>query len=170
MGILLDEGLLLTKNQDVDSNKTKFLENFRNKIKENWLWINIGGIIANTVFLWVLYFYKIIGLGFAIGFTLFYPSMFILAVLIRKAKNPQLFYKIAFIGCFGYLIGLIFWLFFSYLLINAPWAPFSDIIIGKTRLWIHIVTLFLFPGLFMLILYLIGKKKGWKYQPLTFQF
>ena len=155
----------MTENQSEKSKKNNFFKTLRDKIRENWLWINIGGIIANTVFLWVLYFYDIIGLGFTIGFTLFYPAMIILAVLVRNAKNPQLIYKIVFIGCFGYLIGLVFWLFFSYLLINASWAPLSNIIVGKTRLWVHIITLLLFSALAMVTLYLIGKKKGWKYRP-----
>jgi hypothetical protein len=157
----------LTEPDDKHQDKVKSSTKFFQKLKENWVWVNIGGIIVNTVFLWVLYFFEITGLGFTIGFTLFYPLMIILAVLIKKAKNPRLLYKIIFIGCFGYLIGLIFWLFLSYLLINAPWAPFSDVIIGKTRIWIHIFTLFLFSALSMLLLYLIGKKKGWKYQPVV---
>lgn len=156
----------MTEPNDKYKDKVKSSTKIFQKFKENWLWVNIGGIIVHTVFLWVLYYYEITSLGFTIGFTLFYPLMIILAVLIKKSKNPQLIYKIVFIGCFGYLIGLIFWLFISYLLINAPWAPFSEILVGKTRLGIHIFTLFLFSALSMLLLYLIGKKKEWKYQPI----
>ncbi|MBN2154869.1 MAG: hypothetical protein JW776_02340 [Candidatus Lokiarchaeota archaeon] len=157
----------MTESTDNHSDKVNSFKKFFQKFKENWLWVNIGGIIANSLFLWILYYYEINNLGFTIGFMLFYPLMIILVVLIRKVKNPQLIYKIVFIGCFGYIGGLIFWLIFSYTLINASWAPFSDIIMGKSRLWFHIISLFVFSVLAMYILYLIGKKKGWKYQPLV---
>ena len=152
------------KNQGDQDTQNSF-KKFWQKFKENWLWVNIGGIIANTFFLWILYYFEIISLGYAIAATLFYPFLIILLVLIRKSKNPQLIYKIVAIGIGGFVIADVLWLLLVSILIWQPWSPLSGYFSPKERIWFYIVFFILIWSIIMVSIYLIGKKKGWKYQP-----
>ena len=63
------------------------IKSFSENYKKKWIWVNIGGIIMNTFFMWVLFFLDISSLLFTIFFTIFYPFAIILAYLARKSKH-----------------------------------------------------------------------------------
>ena len=156
----------MTEIKDKSPKNENTIKNFFQKFRENWLWVNIGGIIANTIFLWVFYSYGIINFGYTIAFTLLYPLIIILVVLIRRAKNPPLCYKIVGIGIGGFVIADIIWLLSISALLWQPWSPLFGVFSTKARIWFYITTFLLLYTIVMITIYLIGKKKGWKYRPL----
>ena len=116
------------KNLEEEDSEEKILEekNFTSKIKlfwenckKNWLWINIGGMIMNTFFMWILYFNDITSLRFAIVMTLVYPLAIILRYNVKKIKNLILLNKIILVGAGGFVMTVPIWLFVVYILINA---------------------------------------------------
>ncbi len=148
-----------------EKNFQEMIKNFMENYKKNWVWVNIGGITVNTIFLWYLFFLDISSLLFTILFTIFYPLVIILAYYTTKSKHKILIKKIAMVGGFGYAITVVIWLFAGYILFWAPWAPFYHKFSDIPLTAIQLILMGAIYGIVAYILYRFGKKREWKIFP-----
>ncbi len=158
------------KNLEEEYSEEDILEvkNFQEMIKnltkshgKNWVWFSI---IVNTIFIWIMFVTGIFRSLNAILLTIFIPLM-IFSYYARKSKHKIFFNKIMLVGCAGYVITAVIWLFAGYILFNAPWAPFyhfyhklSDI----PQAAILLILMGAIYGIVAYILYRFGKKREWK--------
>ncbi len=155
----------IRENNKKERNLKENHKSFWKKFNEKWLWVNIGSYIVGTILFWLLFFTGIIKLMTVIFLTilnfLIMPLMYYFFNYFRESKHKNIIAKIAYIGCGGYLLGLIIWLLTSSALLNASWAPLHSLPQGlKTT----ILLLLMVPsyGVAVYIMYRIGKKRDWK--------
>ena len=136
---------------------------FWKAFKKNILWVHIGNCTGLTFMWWMLFYFGIVDLVFAIFFTVLYPLSIPLAYYIRVSKHQKIITKIVWVGCGGYVFGLILWLFLGYVLITAPWAPLRILILDavlRGRIFLLLLpTLCVIAGY---IMYRVGKKREWR--------
>ena len=144
-------------------NTKEKIKNFWKNYKKSWIWVSIGTCIGLIYMKWVLFYFGIIDLMLAIFLTVLYPLSIFLVYYIRVSKHQKIIIKIGLVGCCGYVLGLILWLFLGYLLIQAPWAPLR-ILIGDAVIRGRILLLLLptFYAIGGYIMYRIGKKRKWR--------
>ena len=130
--------------------------------KKNWVWVSIGGMIVNTFFLWYLFFIDISSLFNTILLTIFYPLAVFFVYYARKSKHKILINKIVLIGCAGFVITVVIWLFVVYIFISAPWALFYDKLQVILRSPILLILMGAIYGIVAYVLYRFGKKREWK--------
>ena len=160
------------KNEEMTSKNKNFtskLKLFWENCKTNWLWINIGAIIMNTFFSWVLYYFNIMSLRYAIIMTIVPPLGIILINNVKNIKSINtliLMNKIMLVGVVGFVITIPIFLFAGYLLIVAPWAPINLYLLP---VWLVYA---IYPLIFILIysiigylLYRFGAKREWHISP-----
>jgi len=149
-----------------EKNFKEIIKNFWENCKKNWIWINLGAIITNILFTWVLYYFNIMSLRFAIIMTIVPPLAIILRYKVKELKHPILMNKIMLVGAGGFVITVPIWLYTWYLLINAPWAPIKLYLLPT---WLQYAIM---PIFFVLIysivgyfLYRFGAKREWHISP-----
>ncbi len=152
-----------------DKNFQEIIKYFWENCKKNWIWINLGAIISSTPFLWVLYYFNIMSLRYAIIGTIVPPLGIILIYNVKNIKNINiliLMNKIMLVGAVGYVITAPIWLYTGYLLFNAPGAPLNTYLLPT---WLRYAIM---PILFVLIylivgyfLYRFGEKREWHISP-----
>ena len=151
-----------------DKNFQEIIKNFWENCKKNWLWINLGAISTNTFFVWVLYYFNIMILRYAIIMTIVPPLGII---LIYNAKNIKsintliLMNKIMLVGAGGYVITVIVWLPSGYILVNAPWAPLHDLLSPNLEFTFILLLMVAIYGIVAYLLYRFGEKREWHISP-----
>ena len=142
------------------------VKNFQEKIKnltkshrKSWVLVSI---IVNTVLIWIMYFTGNFRLLSAILITIFCPLAVFVVYYLRKSKYKILLNKIVLIGCAGYVITVVIWLFTGYILFNAPWAPFYHKLSDIPQAAILLILMGAIYGIVAYILYRFGKKREWK--------
>ncbi len=140
-------------------------KSFWKKFNEKWLWVNIGSYIVGTILFWSLFFTGIIKLTTAIFLTILNPLILALVYYFikyfRVSKHQNIFAKIAYIGCGGFVFGGILWFITGYVFITAPWASLQalpPVLRGR----IFLLLLPTFCGIAAYIMYRIGKKRDWR--------
>ncbi len=156
------------RNEISTSKSSKFfsdLQLFWKNFQKNWLWVNIGAIIMNTFFMWILYFNNLSRLGFTIGITIGYPLAIILWYFLKNIKSINsliVLNKIILVGVVGFVITDIIMLFLMYVVFTGPRAPLDQRSIpnwlGYIILSVSYVLIHSIAGYF---LYRFGKKREW---------
>ncbi|QEE14787.1 hypothetical protein DSAG12_00604 [Promethearchaeum syntrophicum] len=148
-----------------EKNFKEIIKNFWETCKKNWVWINLGAIITNTLFIWVLYYFNIMSLRFAIFMTIVPPLGIILMHGFQNIKSINtiiLMNKIMLVGVVGFVITVPICLFVGYLLIIAPWAPINPYLLPVWLVYaifpLFFVAIYPFIGYF---LYRFGAKREW---------
>ena len=137
-----------------------FLINFR----KNGIWVNIGVIISNTGFLWILYFYQITSLLFTISFSLGYPLVVFSIYFAQRSNRQVLVTKIELIGIGGFAIAFWICLFSLYFLRVAPWAPFHEVSAWEKKYYFDLGLLGIIYVIVAYLIYRYGNKKEWKFK------
>ncbi len=152
-----------------EKNFKERIKNFWENCKKNWLWINIGAIIMNTFFSWVLYYFNIMSLRYAIIMTIVPPLGIILIYNVKNIKSIKILIsmnKIMLVGAGGFVMTVPLWLYAGYLLINAPSAPINLYLLPTWLQYaimpIFFVLIYLIVGYF---LYRFGEKREWHISP-----
>jgi len=151
----------IRENNTKERNLKEKIKNFWKNYKKNILWVNIGSCTCLTIMNWAFFFLGFVNFAIVILFTVFYPLLIILGYYIKVSKHKNIIAKIAYIGCGGYVLGLIIWLLTGYVLITAPRAPLHDlttVLRGRILLLLVISSY----GLAAYIMYRIGKNRDWK--------
>ena len=146
-----------------EQNFQEMIKNFWENYKKHWIWVNIGGITANTFFLWLLFVLDMTSVFFTISFTLFYPFAIIFAYLARKSKHQKVIIKILIIGGGTLVLGCLIWLFAGYMLITAPWAPMHDLLTPNLETVAIILLMVTIYGIVAYLLYRYGEKRDWNF-------
>lgn len=146
-----------------EKNFQEIIKNFWENYKKNWVWVNIGGIIMNTFFLWFLFFIDISSLLFTIFFTIFYPFAIILAYYARKSKRQNVIMKIVITGCGTLFLGCLIWLPSVYILITAPWAPLHDLLTPNLKTAVIFILMGTIYRIVAYILYRYDEKREWNF-------
>ena len=146
------------------STKEKF-KNFWKRFNENWLWINLGSVVAGVIIYWGLYFIGRVSLMTAIFSTILHPLILVLVYYFvkyfRVSKHQTIFTKIILVGFGTIALGGIIWIFTGAVLIAAPWAPLHDLpAVLKGRI-LQLVVISSY-ALAAYIMYRIGKKRDWR--------
>ncbi len=145
------------------TNTKEKIKNFWKAFKKNILWVHIGNCTGLTFMNWMLFYFGIVDLVFAIFFTVFYPLLIFFAYYIRKSKHQKIFAEIVLVGLGGFSFGGILWIFLGYVLIAAPWAPLRILILDEVlrgRIFLLLLpTLCVIAGY---IMYRVGKKREWR--------
>jgi len=147
---------------------TSKLKLFWENCKKNWIWINLGAIITNTLFIWVLYYFNIMSLRYAIIGTIAPPLGIILIYNVKNIKNINiliLMNKIMLVGVVGYIITIIIWLPSGYILVNASWAPLHNLLSPNLEIAFILLLMVAIYGIVAYILYRFGKKREWHISP-----
>ncbi len=148
-------------------NKENYLEeedileekNLTKSHRKRWVLVSI---IVSTVLIWILYFTGNFRLLSAILITIFSPLAIFVVYYLRKSKYKILLNKIALVGCAGYVITVVIWLFAGRALLYAPWAPFYDKLSEISRSVIILILMGAIYGIVAYILYRFGKNREWK--------
>ncbi len=139
------------------------IKGFWKEFKKNWLWVNIGNCTGLTFMNWVLFYFGIVDLVFAIFFTVLYPLLIFLAYYVRVSKHQKIITKIVLVGFGGWGIGCPIWIFLAYVLIAAPWAPLQVLVLDAVlRGRIHLLIMVSSYVLGAYIMYRVGKKREWR--------
>jgi len=141
------------------------IKNFRKTLIENWLWVNLGSVVAGVIIYWGLYFIGSVSLMTAIFSTILHPLILVLVYYFvkyfRVSKHQTIVTKIILVGGGTLGLGMLIWIFTGYVLIIAPWAPLQDLpalLRGRILLLVVISSY----GLAAYVMYRIGKKREWR--------
>jgi len=151
-----------------NKNFQEIIKNFWENCKKNWVWINIGAIISSIPFLWVLYYFNIMSLRYAIIGTIVPPLGIILIYNVKNIKSINtliLMNKIMLVGAVGYVITVIVWLPSGYILVNAPWAPLHDLLSPNLEFTFILLLMVAIYGIVAYLLYRFGEKREWHISP-----
>jgi len=158
----------IKENDLEEKNFKEIIKNFWENCKKNWFWINLGAIITNTFFIWVLYYFNIMNLRYAIIMTIVPPLGIILIYKIKNIKsinNLILINKIMLVGASGFVITVIIWLPSGYILFNAPWAPLNNLLSPNLEFTFLLLLMVAIYGIIAYLLYRFGEKREWHISP-----
>ena len=145
------------------SNFHEKIKNFWENYKKNWIWVNIGGMISYTFFLWFLYFKDFSSLSTTIYLTLVYPLVIFFVYYSRNSKNRNLITKIVIIGGGTSVFGCLIWLPSAYILVTAPWALLREVLTPNLKTAVIILLMVAIYGIVAYLLYRFGKKRDWNF-------
>ena len=154
------------KEQDSEVKNFKLqIMNFWENYKANWVWVNIGALSTSTFFLWLLFLLDILSLVKTIFYTMLFPSLLIMRYYIMKSTRKDLITKIVFVGCGGYTITVVIWLFAGSILIVGS-NPLLHGLWPQELDWVFLLILMgLIYGIVAYLMYRYGEKKEWGFTP-----